>query len=125
MNITTSTAFSLKSSRAKVFPSTDSRRKSGHGVPSGRSRLSVAMPTELAPCAAQGKVVGGRVNVIVDLPAVRPGRLADGVAAADLAEHVRESRSVAVSRSRRKPLMAEPQSWARYQPSPSTHTHEP
>jgi len=34
------------------------------------------------------------VNVIVDLPAVRPGRLADGVAAADLAEHVREFRAV-------------------------------
>ena len=27
---------------------------------------------------------------IVDLPAVRPGRLADGIAAADLSEHVRE-----------------------------------
>ena len=29
------------------------------------------------------------MNVIVDLPAVRPGRLAVGVAAADLSEHVR------------------------------------
>ena len=29
------------------------------------------------------------MNVIVDLPPVRPGRLADGVAAADLSEHVR------------------------------------
>src|SRR6266478_5190035 len=106
MNITTSTGFSLKSSRAKVFPSTDSRRKSGHGVPSGRSRLSVAMPTELAPCAAQGKVVGGGwVNVIVDLPAVRPGRLADGVAAADLAEHVREFRAV-LRDARAEPLPA-------------------
>ncbi|HUE30000.1 MAG TPA: hypothetical protein VMR79_03955 [Verrucomicrobiae bacterium] len=34
------------------------------------------------------------MTVIVDLPAVRPGRLADGVAAADLAEHVRELRAV-------------------------------
>ena len=34
------------------------------------------------------------MNVIVDLPPVRPGRLADGVAAADLAEHVREFRAV-------------------------------
>ena len=34
------------------------------------------------------------MNVIVDLPAVRPGRLADGVAAADLSEHVRAFRAV-------------------------------
>ena len=34
------------------------------------------------------------MHVIVDLPAVRPGRLAEGVAAADLAEHVRALRTV-------------------------------
>jgi hypothetical protein len=34
------------------------------------------------------------LNVIVDLPAVRPGRLAEDVAAADLAEHVRELHTV-------------------------------
>ena len=34
------------------------------------------------------------MNVIVDLPAVRPGRLADGVAAAALSEHVRAFRAV-------------------------------
>jgi hypothetical protein len=33
------------------------------------------------------------VNVLVDLPAVRPGRLADGLSAADLAEHVRSFRA--------------------------------
>ena len=43
------------------------------------------------------------MNVIVDLPAVRPGRLADGVAAADLAEHVREFRAVLGS-ARAEPL---------------------
>jgi hypothetical protein len=34
------------------------------------------------------------VKPIVDLPAVRPGRLADAVATEDLSEHVRELRAV-------------------------------
>jgi hypothetical protein len=45
------------------------------------------------------------VNVIVDLPAVRPGRLAGGVATADLAEHVRELRAV-LRDARAEPLPA-------------------
>jgi hypothetical protein len=34
------------------------------------------------------------VNVVVDLPAVRSARLADGLAAEDLTEHVRELRQL-------------------------------
>src|SRR5678815_1802508 len=43
MNITTSTGFALKSSRAYVLPSTAGRRKSGQGAPSSGGGVSTAM----------------------------------------------------------------------------------
>jgi hypothetical protein len=43
------------------------------------------------------------VHVIVDLPAVRPGRLADGLDATDLTEHVRDLRGL-VRGARAEPL---------------------
>jgi hypothetical protein len=43
------------------------------------------------------------VTVLVDLPPVRPGRLADGLAAADMAEHVRAFRD-ALRGARTEPL---------------------
>src|SRR5438445_9089832 len=62
MNMTTSAFASRKSSRAKVLPSTDGRRKSGQGVPSGRSRLSVSamFAGSARACVVQG-CAGGSV----------------------------------------------------------------
>src|SRR4030095_14241779 len=93
MNITTSVFASQKSSRATTFPSTDGRRKSGHGVPSGRSRLSVSAMRPRYPRPDREAICyAGRVDLLVDMPAVRPGRLARSLVKRDLSEDVRELR---------------------------------
>jgi hypothetical protein len=52
------------------------------------------MPPEVALGEREGKVVGSVVHVVVDLPAVRPARLARTLVVEDLTDDVRELRGL-------------------------------
>src|SRR5262249_51596362 len=94
MNITRRTGLAASSSRATVPPSTVGSRKSGHGVPRGTSRFSVsATSLRVTPGAPAGRACyGWPVDVIADLPAVRPGRLARVLGDLPLADEARALR---------------------------------